>query len=49
MSRGKGFCPSIRKNQNRGRGEKKRPQPAIDGAEERRTQDVGMVLTEGLN
>jgi hypothetical protein len=30
-------------------GEKKRPQPALNGAEERRTQDVGTVLTEGLN
>jgi hypothetical protein len=49
MRRGKGFCPSIRKNQNGGRGEQKQPQPALDGAEERRTQDVGTVLTEGLN
>jgi hypothetical protein len=44
MTGGKGFRPSMRKHQTGGRGEKKQPQPALGGAEERRTQDVGLVF-----
>jgi hypothetical protein len=34
----------MRKYQICGRGEKKRPQPALVGAEEQRTQDIGLVF-----
>jgi hypothetical protein len=40
MNRGKRYSPSRRKHQIGGRGEKKQTQPALDGAEERRTQDI---------